>query len=184
LDNSLPLYLVGPLPEAVTGPLTRETAAFPLVREVPAPDGFPAPDDRPGWVLLSAGLPGNQILDLLLRLAHSEGPWSSLLLLEDRELLPLSPGYPLPVHEAAERMGGADARSSVLSLRLALGDVARVRHDLNNPLTAALAEVQLLRMERPEGSEDAEALEVVEEQLKRIRDMVAGLASFRVRPPS
>jgi hypothetical protein len=52
---------------------------------------------------------------------------------------------------------------------------------VNNPLTAALAEVQLLRMDHPPGTEEGEALAVVEEQLKRIRDMVAELAAYRVQ---
>lgn len=55
--------------------------------------------------------------------------------------------------------------------------VARVRHDINNPLTSALAETQLLLMDHP-GGEIAESLEQVQEQLRRIRDLTAELSTI------
>jgi len=77
------------------------------------------------------------------------------------------------------RLREEDSRASLLSLRLLVAELARVRHDLNNPLTAALAEVQLLLMDQPGDSEEAESLRVVEAQLKRIRDLVAKLSAYR-----
>lgn len=68
----------------------------------------------------------------------------------------------------------------LLELRTVLSEVARARHDINNPLTAALAETQLLLMDIEEG-EVREAVLVVERQLRRIRDLVARLSS--IRPP-
>lgn len=59
--------------------------------------------------------------------------------------------------------------------------VARARHDLNNPLTSAMAEAQLALMEAQDPA-IREGLEVIEEQLRRIRDLIAALKA--VRAPS
>ena len=55
---------------------------------------------------------------------------------------------------------------------------SRARHDINNPLTAATAETQLLLMDVEDG-EVRTALEAIEEQLRRIRDLTAGLTRVR-----
>ena len=57
-----------------------------------------------------------------------------------------------------------------------------MRHDINNPLTAAMAEVQLLLMDLEADSEVGSAIRLVEDQLRRIRDLVAELPEHR--PPS
>lgn len=60
--------------------------------------------------------------------------------------------------------------------------VSRIRHDINNPLTAVLAEAQLLLLDYGEGDEElASSLRVIEEQARRIRDLVAHLSE--IRPP-
>lgn len=93
---------------------------------------------------------------------------------------PFSPGYEEPLDRFMARWTGE--RGGVpLELRGVLDRVRRVRHDINNPLTAALAEIQLLLMDETEG-ETRESLEVVQEQLRRIRDRVHELAVLR--PPS
>jgi signal transduction histidine kinase len=67
----------------------------------------------------------------------------------------------------------------ILDLHWILRVVARARHDLNNPLTSGLAEVQLLLMdEHP--PEVRESLETIQEQFRRLRDMVAELTVLRV----
>ena len=70
----------------------------------------------------------------------------------------------------------------VLELQRVLTRVARVRHDLNNPLTSALAEVQLLLLDTEEG-DAREALEVVQTQLRRIRDLIASTGHLRPAKP-
>ena len=67
-----------------------------------------------------------------------------------------------------------------MELRGVLADVARIRHDLNNPLTSALAEVQLLLFDT-EDEEVREALEVIQSQLRRMRDLIA--STSYLRPP-
>jgi len=57
--------------------------------------------------------------------------------------------------------------------------VAKARHDLNNPLTSGLAEVQLLLMD-DHPPEVQESLETIQEQFRRLRDVVADLSRLRV----
>lgn len=61
--------------------------------------------------------------------------------------------------------------------------VRRVRHDANNPLTAALGHVQLL-LEEPV-AEDADvraSLEVVESELRRLIEILRRLNEVRIEP--
>jgi signal transduction histidine kinase len=66
----------------------------------------------------------------------------------------------------------------VLELRHVLARVARGRHDLNNPLTSAMAETQLALMDAKD-PEIRAGLETIEEQLRRMRDLIASLRSIR-----
>jgi hypothetical protein len=63
------------------------------------------------------------------------------------------------------------------ALRSALAEISKVRHDLNNHLTPALAEVQLLLMD-VEG-EAREACEVIQEELRTISRIVASTAHLK-----
>lgn len=87
-------------------------------------------------------------------------------------------------HTADEvRSRAADPESSrgiLLDLAGTLVEIARARHDVNNPLTSALAETQLALLDAPEG-DVREGLEVIQTQLRRIRDLVA--ATGHLRPP-
>ena len=56
-------------------------------------------------------------------------------------------------------------------LESVLAAIGRLRHDINNPLTAALVEVDLMRMDAEEGSELADSLEAIRRQLDRIREL-------------
>lgn len=58
--------------------------------------------------------------------------------------------------------------------------VRKIRHDANSPITAALGHVQLL-LDEP-GAQDPEvqeSLRVVEGELKRLIDILAGLREVR-----
>lgn len=59
--------------------------------------------------------------------------------------------------------------------------VRRVRHDANNPLTAALGNVQLL-LDDPtvQDAEVREILQVVERELRRLNTILAQLNEIRV----
>lgn len=61
--------------------------------------------------------------------------------------------------------------------------VRRVRHDANNPLTAALGHVQLL-LDDPAVTdpEVKDELEVVESELRRLAEVLRRLAAVRVEP--
>ncbi len=187
---SLPLYLLGPFPGELAERLRSSLPAVGEPTPVADPAAFPPGDAAPGWVALSPQVPHDTVLGVLRRLGAAKGPWSPLLVEEGSpgeegheavRLLPLSPGMPAVAGtwEAGALRDGP--RAGLLSHRLLLMELSRLRHDVNNPLTAALAEVQLLCMDHPPGTEAGEALAVVEEQLKRIRDMVAGLAAYRVQ---
>jgi len=61
--------------------------------------------------------------------------------------------------------------------------VARVRHEINNPLAALLGQAQLLL--REELSEKARRrAETIEAQAKRIQDIVAELRVVQAPPPT
>lgn len=185
VETSLPLYLVGAFSGGAALRLDEGGMGAREVTQVSEAEAFPQPGSTPGWVILSPDLPDAVVLGLLRRMGRTPGPWSPLLLLEEEvngelRLLPLSPGMSVTVETLQGHLREEDSRASLLSLRLLVSELARIRHDVNNPLTAALAEVQLLLMDRPGDSEDAEGLRVVEAQLKRIRDLVAQLSAYRV----
>jgi signal transduction histidine kinase len=66
----------------------------------------------------------------------------------------------------------------LLELHRVLLEISRARHDINNPLTSALAETQILLLDVPPG-EVRDGLETVQTQLRRIRDLVAATRHLR-----
>ena len=141
----------------------------------------------PGVLLLPIELPPDQLVAALnhVAAAPTEGPW--LLLMVERfsdgarsRALPISVGWSTPAEQLA-RWAAGDPDAEVLELRHVLARVARARHDINNPLTSAMAETQLALMDATDPAICA-SLETIEEQLRRIRDLVASLRSLR--PPS
>ena len=73
-------------------------------------------------------------------------------------------------NRAADRTGA--------ELTSVLSQVSRMRHDLNNYLTSALAEIQLLLMDVT--SDDLkESYEVIQEQLREIRRAIAATTHLR-----
>jgi len=117
---------------------------------------------------------------LLHRLMELPGHWSAVLVARDADGrlsgIPVSPGFPIPLPDLARGDGGAGG------LRFLMRSLSRARHDINNPLTSALAEVQLLLLDGASDPGLAESMEIIQEQLRRIRDLVIGLSRFR--PPS
>jgi signal transduction histidine kinase len=96
------------------------------------------------------------------------------------EAVTLGPGYRHPLEELARLSAGVEG-AFLLALPDVLERVRVARHDINNPLAAAMAEAQLLRMDA-EGEELIEALDAIQAQLRRIRDLVSSLHALR--PPS
>jgi signal transduction histidine kinase len=141
-----------------------------------------ASDLGPGRAyLLAPGLDPASILEAISALAVGRGEWTPVLVRrEEGEWVArtLSLGYP---HALAALVDEASAReeSVLLELRSTLAEISRARHDINNPLTSALAEVQLLQMDDL-GGEAASSLQVVLDQLRRIRDLVADTRRLRL----
>lgn len=175
------------LPSGPEGPIRISEEAIPA---------FPEPSRDAGWILIAEDVQPRLIVDLLGRLARSFDPWSPLLVrrsptglepggkaTDGVELIPLSPGWPVAPDEARERIEEGGSAAGYLSFRLAMEDLSRVRHDINNPLTAALAEVQLSLLDVEPGSEFETSLRVVEDQIRRIRDLVKSLTRYRTPRP-
>jgi signal transduction histidine kinase len=124
------------------------------------------------------------VLELVRRVSAADLAWSLVLLGPDRqEARSLSLGPPVPLGDVrafADQPGGSPG--SLLELRGVLREISRVRHDVNNPLTSALAETQLLLLD-VEDEETRRSLEVIQEQLRRIRDLVASTKHLRPARP-
>jgi signal transduction histidine kinase len=138
----------------------------------------------PGVVLVEEGaLDGAGLLALAGAVAEAGAPWRIALLApgEPPTVRVLSLGYPEPLSGAAEYAHDAGKATTLLELRSVLARISRVRHDVNNFLTPAFTELQILLMDTPEG-ELRETLEVVESQLRRIRDLMASTGWLRPRP--
>ncbi|MEX2531147.1 MAG: hypothetical protein WD960_10275 [Gemmatimonadota bacterium] len=136
-----------------------------------------------GWLLLPPGTPPDTLARALLRAAEPPGGWGVLLLEqvgEEVRVLSLSPGFPEDVGSAAERIGGDGLERGYLDHRHLLQGLGRIRHDINNALTSALAETQFMRMDVGDDSELDGGLAVVEAQLQRIRKLAASLGAVRV----
>jgi len=142
---------------------------------LPLEDGR-LPWGEEGWIVVAEDVPSEILATLLRTVARHPMRWALFLALDGRgdslRLAPLSVGNPVPSDFVAERLGEAPG---VFSLRHATHAIARIRHDLNNPLAAALSEVQLMRMDSDEAG-----LEVVEAQLRRLRDLTGELAKWRL----
>lgn len=138
----------------------------------------------PGLVLLVPDdLGTGELLETLDLLARGRGEWIPALLQaeEGRAVVrPLSLGYRHPLSEAVEVNRDPAAGPVLLELRRVVARISVARHDINNPLTSALAETQLLLMDAPEGEVRA-GLETVQRQLRRIRDMVQATSGMRLK---
>jgi signal transduction histidine kinase len=147
---------------------------------LPLPDGA-LPAGEEGWIIVAEDAPPETLGSLVRAVICHPMRWCLFIALNGAErnsrngtlrLVALSVGNPVPAEFVAERLRSAPG---VFSLRHATHEIARIRHDLNNPLTAAMAETQLMRMDS-----DDQGLEVVETQLRRMRDLIAELAQWRL----
>ena len=178
--GALPVYFVS------TGSLDAALRrAFPHAAAYSWPEElFPLEDRRPGLVLVGRDdAPSDDILQLVEAAAAAEGPWMVVLVRGKEagvEAVPFSLGWPTPL-EALATWAAEGGVGAVLELRAVLKRISRARHDINNPLTSGLAETQLLLMDAPPKGEMREALDTIQTQLRRIRDMVADLRELR--PP-
>jgi hypothetical protein len=152
------------------------------------PHGLPAGG---GWIFVPPGVGGDGVGRALIQLAGSPDSWSLVLFdldipgLEETgvagSVVPVSTGHMVSFGEFVERMQRGGARAAALGHRATLSELSRIRHDINNALTAALAETQFMQMDAPAEGELAEGLKVVESQIQRVRELTGELGAFRVR---
>lgn len=182
MADTRPNYLVGaPGPErdqvrAALGDLPIETFdSIPLFLESER-------SLEPGHAFLVApALDPGAVVEALAGMARGRGEWTPVFV--EREegawvARAVSFGYPHPLQDLS-RSTAAPRSSTLLELRATLAQISKARHDINNPLTSALAETQLLMMDDL-GTEAAESLQVILEQLRRIRDLVGDTAHLRL----
>lgn len=137
-----------------------------------------------GLLLVGPGIPESEADSLARTLAGTEGRWSVFRgrtpgETGDVDLVPVPLPSPcaITLGDLASRLRRGEEEAPPLELCQVLAFVARARHDINNPLTSALAETQLLLMDVEE-PETRTGLETIEAQLRRIRDLVARLQAL------
>jgi len=95
-------------------------------------------------------------------------------------------GDDAPLKEGFERgpEGGPHGRAGVRDepARLTAELAARVRHEINNPLTGLIGQAQLLLRDESLNDGARRRVEVIEQLAKRIRDAVAELRVVRDPP--
>ena len=178
-----PIYFVAP-PGARADTLSAEDLRD-SVHRLASVEALGVLDDlEPGLVLVDRDYVDETELPKLADLVAVAGaPWVLAVIegQEDPIVRTLGFGLPNSSEEVASFSRQPKENPGVLmELRRVLADVARVRHDLNNPLTSALAEVQLQLFDASD-EELRESLEVIQSQLRRMRDIVA--STSHMRPP-
>lgn len=160
--------------------------------EIPAANTFegsatflPLVDRSPGVVLLAIdAVERTDLLAVLLACAGGGRGWVPVLVElsgDDLVGVPLSAGYRYPIQDIVRFCRGEE--DGHLGIHQVIDRVRVARHDINNPLAAALAETQLLLMD-PQSDDTRRALEAIQAQLRRIAALVGGLAFAPPPPPS
>lgn len=135
----------------------------------------------PGVILLDRDdADDGRILDLVYRIARDLPEWRVAVLEGEGSttLRSLSLGPMLSIGEVAALAENPEAsRDTLAGMRFVLDEVAHARHRLNNQLTSALAETQLLLMDVTD-DEARESYEIIHRQLCGMRDVIA--SSLRI----
>jgi signal transduction histidine kinase len=139
----------------------------------------------PGVVLVEPGGVGAGELMRAAKAMRAEEGWR-ICTVEEREgesveVRTVSLGAGHTAQDVLRFAGEGSGVGQLLELHGVLAEIARARHDLNNPLTSALAEVQILLMDAAGGPEE-ESLLTIQEQLRRLRDRL--VATRHLRPAS
>jgi len=172
-----PLYVVGPsegeLPAAVAS-LEGVTLVAPSLEALGPLEAL-----APGLILIVAD--GAEAEPALLGAAHhvsrSDGWRLALLDAGAGTCRSLTLGPLRPIAEALRARTHPTENGVALDQKSALAEMAKVRHELNNHLTAALAETQLLLMDVT-NDELEESYEMIQEQLRKMREAIASTARF------
>jgi signal transduction histidine kinase len=180
MTDRIPVYLMA----RPQGRLTGVAAALGDAKELIAPEaGAGALQSRPPGVLLvdPGEMTATQLLDVVGSLPADRWTVAAVTTEDPPRVRTVSLGARDSVEDVRRHAADPSAAPGcLLVLERALTEMSRVRHDVNNPLTAAMAEVQLLLMEAPDG-EERDSLEAILQQLRRIRDMVGATRHLRPR---
>ena len=88
-----------------------------------------------------------------------------------------------PRARAAGRKGEAERRDEPSAAEARVKEIvelaARVRHEINNPLTGIIGQAQLLLRDETLGEEARRRVKTIEELAKRIRDTIAELRTVQ-----
>lgn len=137
---------------------------------------------------VDGGVDSRALLGLCREVADRRREWIVLLPEEDARggmrFRPFSAGFTVDPEPLASFLDGDGAEDPPLELHEVLRYVARVRHDINNPLTAGMAETQLMMMDIGDDQELNESLETIQRQLQRIQMLVKDLTRLRRPKPT
>ena len=179
----LPIYFVAP-PGARAEMLSAEDLRDTVHRLASVEAVGVLNDMEPGLVLVDRdSADETQLLTLADRVAAAGAPWVLAVIEGEEEPTVRTLGFGIPNSSEEVASFAREPKQNpgvLMELQRILADVARVRHDLNNPLTSALAEVQLMLFDASD-EELRESLEVIQTQLRRMRDLVA--STSHMRPP-
>lgn len=181
VSPSKPIYLIEAR-GAVRDLVIRELGCEPTEVFSSVPE-FERRSRDPGLILLGPGLRADQLLAALARLASDGKEWVPICVTEGHDSLEgraWSVDGAVPISTLLRRFQDPEEEEPILSLRTVLRIVSKSRHDINNPLTAGLAETQLLLMD-VEDPEIRASLEVIQVQMRRICDLVIDLGRIPPR---
>lgn len=180
MSDGRAVYVVGPPDAWRAGMMERLRPHRPVERESVASFRSERVGAH-GVVLLGPDVPEEEAAAVAEGLARQGSGWTVLRAEagEGDRVRAVGPPCSLDLQHVLERLG---AGGPALSLSEVLRFIAVKRHDINNPLTSVMAETQLLLMD-VEDPDVREALETIQEQVRRIRDLVADLAALP-RPPA
>ncbi|MFQ5536158.1 MAG: histidine kinase dimerization/phospho-acceptor domain-containing protein [Gemmatimonadota bacterium] len=161
-----------------------------VARTLPSLEARELEEREAGILLLDEGSATlRELVALAETLAELDGGWTVALVEGGRgaegdaaaepSVRALSVSEPTGLDGVRARAEDPDGNPAVLlDLPRALREISVARHDINNPLTSALAEVQLSLMDAEDG-DLRNSLLMLQSQIRRIRDLVAGTSHLR-----
>lgn len=181
--SDAPMYLLEPAGPPREEVVDRLPAGIVAVESM---DSFLAlsPPDHGGVLVLGPTLPPAEVVRALETRGRAGSGWLTVRVVrgeDDLEFRPVTLGFPARARDLVSRARGETPEEPVMDMDSLLHAFSRIRHDMNNPLTSALTETQLLLLDVTE-EETRTALRSVERQLGRIRDLIRDLSRFR--PPT
>lgn len=173
---TVPIYLVarsGSRRDEIARSLGASVTAFDSVEALGRLGDLPA-----GVILIGREDGGDtQVLDLVSRIVADSPLWRvGVAVGDDGEAYrSLSLGPRVEAGEISVKAQDSDSSRDMLAgMRYVLEEVAEARHVLNNQLTSALAETQLLLLDVTD-DEARESYVIIYQQLKGMRDVIAGM---------